>query len=88
MKYLQGIEHLHTLFNATTVAFDCETTGLQPVYGGLRLLQLAALDRMPVVIDCWDLEDHHWQDLEEFFLHQALLVSPQRCFRSGLAAGA
>jgi DNA polymerase I len=67
MKYLQGIEHLHTLFNATTVAFDCETTGLQPVYGGLRLLQLAALDRMPVVIDCWDLEDHHWQDLEEFF---------------------
>ena len=67
MKYLQGIEHLHTLFNATTVVFDCETTGLQPVYGGLRLLQLAALDRMPVVIDCWDLEDHHWQDLEEFF---------------------
>ena len=67
MKYLQGIEHLHTLFNATTVAFDCETTGLQPVYGGLRLLQLAALDRLPVVIDCWDLEDHHWQDLEEFF---------------------
>jgi DNA polymerase I-like protein with 3'-5' exonuclease and polymerase domains len=67
MKYLQGIEHLHTLFNATTVAFDCETTGLQPVFGGLRLLQLAALDRMPVVIDCWDLEDHHWQDLEEFF---------------------
>jgi DNA polymerase I len=67
MKYLQGLEHLHTLFNATTVAFDCETTGLQPVYGGLRLLQLAALDRMPVVIDCWDLEDHHWQDLEEFF---------------------
>ena len=67
MKYLQGIEHLHTLFNATTVAFDCETTGLQPVYGGLRLLQLAALDRMPVVIDCWDLEEHHWQDLEEFF---------------------
>ena len=67
MQYLQGIEHLHTLFNATTVAFDCETTGLQPVYGGLRLLQLGALDRMPVVIDCWDLEDHHWQDLEEFF---------------------
>ena len=67
MKYLQGIEHLHTLFNATTVAFDCETTGLQPVFGGLRLLQLGALDRMPVVIDCWDLEDHHWQDLEEFF---------------------
>jgi DNA polymerase-1 len=67
MKYLQGIEHLHTLFNATTVAFDCETTGLQPIFGGLRLLQFGALDRMPVVIDCWDLEDHHWQDLEAFF---------------------
>jgi DNA polymerase I len=67
MKYLQGIEHLHTLANATTVAFDCETTGLQPVNGGLRLLQLAALDRMPVVIDCWDLEDHQWQYVQEFF---------------------
>ena len=67
MQYLQGIEHLHTLANATTVAFDCETTGLQPVNGGLRLLQLAALDRMPVVIDCWDLEDHHWQYVQEFF---------------------
>ena len=65
--YLYGIEHLHTLFNATTVAFDCETTGLQPTFGGMRLLQLAALDRLPVVIDCWELEDHHWQDLEEFF---------------------
>ena len=67
MKYLQGIEHLHTLANATTVAFDCETTGLQPVNGGLRLLQLAALDRMPVVIDCWDVEDHQWQYVQEFF---------------------
>ena len=67
MKYLQAIEHLHTLANATTVAFDCETTGLQPVNGGLRLLQLAALDRMPVVIDCWDLEDHQWQYVQEFF---------------------
>jgi len=65
--YLYGIEHLHTMFNATTVAFDCETTGLQPVFGGLRLLQLAALDRTPVVIDCWDLTDDDWIDLEEFF---------------------
>lgn len=65
--YLYGIEHLHTMFNATTVAFDCETTGLQPVFGGLRLLQLAALDRTPVVIDCWDLTDEDWIDLEEFF---------------------
>ena len=67
MNYLQGIEHLHTLANATTVAFDCETTGLQPVFGGLRLLQLSALDREAVVIDCWELEDHDWISLEEFF---------------------
>jgi len=66
-RFLYGIEHLHTMFNATTVAFDCETTGLQPKFGGLRLLQLAALDREPVVIDCWDIEDHHWVELEEFF---------------------
>jgi ribonuclease D len=65
-KFLFGLEHLHTLQNATTVAFDCETTGLQPKFGGLRLLQLAALDREPVVIDCWELEDHEWIQLEEF----------------------
>jgi DNA polymerase I len=67
VKYLYGIEHLHTLFNAVTVAFDCETTGLQPVFGGLRLLQLSAIDRLPVVIDCWELQDHDWVQLEEFF---------------------
>jgi DNA polymerase I len=66
-QFLLGIEHLHTLANATTVAFDCETTQLQPKFGGLRLLQLAALDRPPVVIDCWELEDHHWVEIEEFF---------------------
>ena len=26
-NYLYGIEHLHTMFNATTVAFDCEPPG-------------------------------------------------------------
>ena len=67
MKFFTGIEYLHTLQNATTVAFDCETTGLQPKFGGLRLLQLAALDRPPVVIDCWELEDEDWIKLENFF---------------------
>ena len=66
-SYLFGIEHLHTLRNATTIAFDCETTGLQPTFGGLRLLQFAAMDREPVVIDCWDLKDDDWVQLEEFF---------------------
>jgi DNA polymerase I len=82
-NYLYGIEHLHTLFNATTVAFDCETTGLQPVFGGLRLLQLAAIDRTPVVIDCWDLEDNDWIDLEEFFSVKRFWIAHNAVFDLG-----
>jgi ribonuclease D len=47
---LLGVEHLHTLATAMTVAFDTETTGLQPERGGLRLLQLGARD-CPIVLD-------------------------------------
>ena len=82
-NYLYGIEHLHTMFNATTVAFDCETTGLQPVFGGLRLLQLAALDRTPVVIDCWDLSDEDWVDLEEFFSVKRYWIAHNAVFDLG-----
>ena len=82
-KYLYGIEHLHTMFNAATVAFDCETTGLQPVFGGLRLLQLAALDRTPVVIDCWDLTDDDWIDLEEFFSVKRYWIAHNAVFDLG-----
>lgn len=82
-KYLYGIEHLHTMFNATTVAFDCETTGLQPVFGGLRLLQLAALDRTPVVIDCWDLTDEDWIDLEQFFSVKRYWIAHNAVFDLG-----
>lgn len=82
-KYLFGIEHLHTLFNATTVAFDCETTGLQPSFGGLRLLQLAALDRDPVVIDCWELEDHQWVELEDFFSTKRYWIAHNAVFDLG-----
>lgn len=82
-NYLYGIEHLHTMFNATTVAFDCETTGLQPVFGGLRLLQLAAIDRTPVVIDCWDLSDEQWVDLEEFFSVKRYWIAHNAVFDLG-----
>ena len=82
-NYLYGIEHLHTMFNATTVACDCETTGLQPVFGGLRLLQLAALDRTPVVIDCWDLSDEDWVDLEEFFSVKRYWIAHNAVFDLG-----
>jgi DNA polymerase-1 len=82
-KFLFGLEYLHTLQNATTVAFDCETTGLQPKFGGLRLLQLAALDRLPVVIDCWALEDHDWVELEEFFAIKRYWVAHNAVFDLG-----
>jgi DNA polymerase I-like protein with 3'-5' exonuclease and polymerase domains len=67
MNFLLGIEHLSTLEGATTVAFDVETTGLQPTFGGLRLLQLATYGKPPVVIDCFQLDDNDWIELEEFF---------------------
>jgi DNA polymerase I-like protein with 3'-5' exonuclease and polymerase domains len=82
-KYLFGLEHLHTLQNATTVAFDCETTGLQPKFGGLRLLQLAAIDREPVIIDCWDLSDDDWVTVEEFFAQKRYWVAHNAVFDLG-----
>jgi len=82
-RFLFGLEHLHTLQNATTIAFDCETTGLQPKFGGLRLLQLAALDREPVVIDCWDLEDHDWIQIEEFFAQKRYWLAHNAVFDLG-----
>ena len=66
MKILQGIEHLSTLDDASFVAFDVETTGLQPKFGGLRLLQLATFGKPPVVLDCWEFSDEDWITLEEF----------------------
>ncbi len=66
MTILQGIEHLHTLDDAQIVAFDVETTGLQPKFGGLRLLQLATPYQAPVVLDCWQFSDDDWIELEEF----------------------
>ena len=66
MEILQGIEHLHTLDGADFVAFDVETTGLQPKYGGLRLLQLATFGQPPVVMDCWSFSDDDWIALEDF----------------------
>jgi len=66
MEILQGIEHLHTLDEASLIAFDVETTGLQPKFGGLRLLQLATFGKPAVVLDCWSFSDDDWVELEEF----------------------
>jgi len=67
MTFLFGIKHLATLQDAELVAFDCETTQLQPEDGKMRLLQLATFGRPPVVIDCWDLDETGWKQLTEFF---------------------
>jgi ribonuclease D len=83
MEILFGIEHLSTLEGATTVAFDVETTGLQPTYGGLRLLQLGTLGQTPVVIDCWQLDDNDWITLEEFFGVERTWVAHNAVFDLG-----
>ena len=67
MNYLKGLKHLPRLTEAETIFFDCETTGLQPVFGGMRLLQLTTFQQVPIVIDCWELDDNDWIVLEEFF---------------------
>jgi DNA polymerase I-like protein with 3'-5' exonuclease and polymerase domains len=65
--FLLGVGHLHTLATAMTVAFDTETTGLQPEEGGLRLLQLGARDCPIVLIDCWELDLAGWDAVRDFF---------------------
>jgi DNA polymerase I-like protein with 3'-5' exonuclease and polymerase domains len=65
--FLLGVGHLHTLATAMTVAFDSETTGLQPEEGGLRLLQLGARDCPIVLIDCWELDLAGWDAVRDFF---------------------
>lgn len=64
---LLGVGHLHTLATAMVVAFDTETTGLQPKEGGLRLLQLGARDCPIVLIDCWELDLAGWAAVRDFF---------------------
>ncbi len=70
MRINFGIEHLDLLEDADLVAFDCETTGLQPVNGGMRLLQFCAEGEFPVVIDCWELDDEGWLQLDRFFAQE------------------
>ena len=65
--FVLGVGHLHRLATAMTVAFDTETTGLQPEEGGLRLLQLGARDCPIVLIDCWELDLAGWDAVRDFF---------------------
>ena len=83
MKILQGIQHLHTLDDAKLVAFDVETTGLQPKIGGLRLLQLATPGQDPVVLDFWELSDEDLIELEQFFEVERTWVAHNAVFDLG-----
>ncbi len=78
-----GIEYLSTLQDAPWVAFDSETTGLQPTYGGLRLLQFAAPGCEPVVIDAWELHDDEWQPLQDFLAQDRTWVAHNAVFDLG-----
>ena len=64
---LHGVQHLALFDGADRIAFDTETTGLKPTFGGLRLLQLAAPGLPVLVIDIWDLDDDEMEAIKAFF---------------------
>lgn len=79
LPVLFGVEHLSKVESATTIAFDSETTGLQPVVGGLRLLQIGASGCAVVVIDCWELDEQGWQAVRDFLLRHVLTLHTMPC---------
>ena len=80
---LFGVEHLWKVAPSVTVAFDSETTGLKPVRGGLRLLQIGARDRAIVVIDCWELDGCGWQTVRDFFATPRTYIAHNAVFDLG-----
>jgi DNA polymerase I len=78
-----GIAALEALQGASRVCFDTETTGLQPVVGGLRLVQAAAPGVEPVVIDYWDLSDAEQETLRAFFEQPRTWVAHNAVFDLG-----
>jgi DNA polymerase I-like protein with 3'-5' exonuclease and polymerase domains len=63
-----GFEHIEKLNTATSICFDCETTGLQPEVGGLRLLQLGSTARkILVVVDLFTATEANLKELDLFF---------------------
>ena len=66
MSLLIGIENLVCLDDAQLIAFDTETTGLSPTYGGLRLMQMTAEGCPVVVIDLWELSQEELDELRRW----------------------
>ena len=83
MNFLLGLQHLDTLQDAEVVAFDCETTQLQPAEGKMRLLQLATPGQDPVVIDMWALEPEDEIELDDFFQVERTWIAHNAVFDLG-----
>ena len=67
-KTYLGFQHLEKLNTATSISFDCETTGLKPQVGGLRLLQFASAARkIVVVVDLFAATEEELAQLDLFF---------------------
>ena len=63
-----GFQHLEKLYTASSLSFDCETTGLKPQVGGLRLLQFASAARkIVVVVDLFAASEEELAQLDLFF---------------------
>jgi len=67
-KTYLGFEHLEKLNTATSICFDCETTGLRPDIFGLRLLQFGSTARkIVVVVDLFTASSKELTQLDLFF---------------------
>ena len=66
MSLLFGLDNLACLDDAPIIAFDTETTGLIPTYGGLRLMQMTGEGCPVVVVDLWELDQQGLDALREW----------------------
>lgn len=66
MSILFGLDNLACLDDVPIIAFDTETTGLVPTYGGLRLLQMTGKGCPVVVVDLWELDEQGLGVLREW----------------------
>lgn len=65
-----GFQYLEKLNTATSLSFDCETTGLKPEVGGLRLLQFgSAARKIVVVVDLFAASEEELAQLDLFFVN-------------------
>ena len=83
-----GFEHLEKLYTASSLSFDCETTGLQPEVGGLRLLQFgSAARKIVVVVDLFAASEKELAKLDLFFSNgNRFWTAHNACFDLGWCA--